>query len=95
MFKYLPVVCSTYNKVVGLIVLNIINRSVVSLFNQTVAEDGLHPLELGYLIIPKFLNALVSQPLIGHVAHPHQQVLGPYEGRSESIRGELGVMAEK
>jgi hypothetical protein len=53
---------------------------VVSLFNQTVAEDGLHPLELGYLIIPEFLNAILSQPLIGYVAHPHQQVLGPNEG---------------
>ena len=68
---------------------------MVSLFNQTVAEDGLHPLELGYLIIPEFLNAILSQPLIGHVAHPHQQVLRPNEGRSESTGGELGVKAEK
>ena len=67
---------------------------MVSLFNLTVAEDGLHPLELGYLIISEFLNTIVSQPLKGHVAHPHQQVLGPNKGRSESIGGEIGVKAE-
>ena len=93
--EYLPVVGAAYNKVVCLIVLKIINRGMVSLIDQAVAENGLHPLELGYLMIPKFLHAILSQALVGHVAHPHQQVLGPDEGRGESIRGELGVMAEK
>jgi hypothetical protein len=93
--EYLPVVGAAYNKVVGLIVLKIINRGMVSLIDQAVAENGLHPLKLGYLMIPKFLHAILSQALVGHVAHPHQQVLGPDEGRGESTRGELGVMAEK
>ena len=93
--EYLPVVGAAYDKVVGLIVQNIINRGKVSLIDKTVAENGLHPLELGYLMISKFLHAVVSQALVGHVVQPHQQVFGPDKGRGESTGRELGVMAEK
>jgi hypothetical protein len=95
--EYLPVVGSTYNEVVSLIVHNIMNRGMIFFFftELIVAQYGLHPLELGFLMISKFLHAVVSQGLVGHVAQPHQQVFGPDKGRGESTGHELGVMADK